>query len=152
MPDPFTFDSASPRFELPFLFVGQAQKEAWVNEAHARIDALLHCAVEGTLAGPPAAPSDGQAWIVAPGATGAWVGKDGMVATRQGDNWIYIPASEGMRVFDRSTRQERLFTTAWQNPVAPATPTGGTTIDVEARAAIAQLIAALRVSGLFPET
>ena len=75
-----------------------------------------------------------------------------MVAARQGDNWIYIPAREGMRVFDQSIRQERLFTTAWQNPVAPTAPTGGTTIDAEARTAIVQLIAALRVSGLFPET
>jgi hypothetical protein len=134
------------------LFVGQAQKEAWVNEAHARIDALLHCTIEGVRADPPAAPNDGEAWIVAAGATGAWASKDGMIATRQGDNWILIPAREGMRVLDLSTRQELLFSAVWQAPVPPVAPTGGATIDVEARAAIAQLIAALRVSGVFPET
>ena len=152
MPDPFTFDSTSPRFDLPFLFVGQAQKEAWVNEAFARIDGLLHCSIEGESAVPPASPVDGEAWLVATGATGDWAGKDTMIATRQADNWLFIASREGLRVFDRSTRQERLFTTIWQSPTAPPAPSGGAVIDVEARAALAQLIQALRVSAVFPET
>ena len=152
MPDPFTFDSTSPRFDLPFLFVGQSQKEAWVNEAFARIDGLLHSSIEGERADPPASPVDGEAWLVAAGAIGAWAGKDAMIATRQADNWLFIAGREGLRVFDRSTRQERLFTTTWQYPTAPLDPSGGSVIDVEARAALSQLILALRVSGVFPET
>jgi hypothetical protein len=151
MPDPETFESTSPRFDLPFLFAGQTQKEAWVNEALARIDALLHCAINGERADPPSAPQDGETWLVASGATGEWLGRDGTIAARQAGNWLFIVATEGMRVFDRSIRQERLFTSAWQSPAAPMEPTGGSVVDAEARAVLSDLILALRASGLFPE-
>jgi hypothetical protein len=150
MPDPFSFDSTSPRFELPLLFVGQAQKEAWVNEALARVDTLLHCAIESERADPPASPANGEAWLVAAGATGAWLGKDAMIAARQSDNWLFFSGSDGMRIFDRSTGQERLFAAGWQSPTAPMAPSGGSVVDAEARAALAELILALRVCGVFP--
>ena len=121
-----------------------------MNEAFARIDALLHCSVEGERADPPASPFEGEAWIVAPGATGAWAGKDAMIATRQADNWLFVAGMEGLRLFDRSTRQERLFTTAWQAPAVPTEPSGGSVVDAEARAVLAELILALRISGVFP--
>ena len=34
MTDPLIFPSATPRYSLPQLFAGQAQKEATVNAAH----------------------------------------------------------------------------------------------------------------------
>jgi hypothetical protein len=74
-----------------------------------------------------------------------------MIATRQGANWLFIAPRDGMRVLDRTIRQERLFSTSWQSPTIPAEPIGGSVVDVQARAAFAQLIAALRVSGVFPE-
>lgn len=151
MPDPFIFDSTSPRFDLPFLFVGQAQKEAWVNEAFARIDSLLHCSIEGERADPPTSPANGESWLVASGASGAWAGKEAMIATRQADNWLFLPAREGMRIFDRSIAHERRFTSYWQIPAVPLEPSGGSVVDLEARAALSELILALRVSGVFPE-
>jgi hypothetical protein len=150
MPDPFIFDSTSPRFGLPFLIPGQAQKEAWVNEAVARADALLHCATEGIRADPPSSPTDGETWIIASGATGTWAGKDAMLAARQGSNWLYFEPRDGMRVYDRATGQEWIFSTTWQAATAPAEPSGGAVVDSEARAAISQLIAELRIAGVFP--
>ena len=133
------------------MFAGQAQKEAWVNEAYSRIDALLHCAVEGERADPPASPIEGEAWIVGTAATEGWAGREAAVATWQSGNWLFLAAREGMRVFDRSSQQERLFTTSWQAPTTPLEPSGGSVVDVEARVAISELISALRVCGIFSE-
>lgn len=152
MSDPLTFDSATPRLALPLLFVGQAQKEAFVNEALSLVDGLLHCAVEAVLNTPPPAPLDGQAWLVGASPTGAWSGRAGHLALRQGGNWLFAPPRDGMRVLDRSTGQDRRYHDEWLAPAVPAAPTGGTTIDAEARTAIAGIIACLREAGLLPQS
>lgn len=121
-----------------------------MNEAHALTDALLHCAIEAELLAPPATPNDGENWVVGTGATGDWVGQDGTIACRQSGNWIFVAPQDGTRILNRSTGQEWLYLGGWQAPSAPATPTGGTTIDAEARTAITDLITALRASGVFP--
>ena len=126
MSDPFLFDTTCPRFGLPLLFAGQAQKEAFVNEAHSLADALMHCAIEGIAAAPPVTPADGENWLVATG--------------------------DGLRVLNRATGQDLRFRASWQTPAAPIAPTGGTTIDTQARAAIVELIAALRQAGVLPES
>lgn len=150
MPDPMTFDSTSPRFALPLLFAGQAQKEAFVNEAHALADALLHCAIEGQAAAPPATPVEGTNWLVAAAPTGAWAGQQGKLACRQAGNWLFVAPRDGMRLLDRSTGQEKHYFAGWKVPVAPAAVTGGSTIDAQARQAIADLVAELRIAGVFP--
>ena len=150
MPDPLTFDSTSPRYSLPLLFAGQAQKEAFVNEAHALTDALLHCAIEGEAAAPPATPVEGTNWLVAASPTGAWAGQQGKLACRQSGNWLFVAPRDGTRLLDRSSGQEKRYFVGWQVPAAPATITGGSTIDAEARAAVATLVVALRVAGIFP--
>lgn len=150
MSDPITFDTTSPRFGLPLLFVGQSQKEAFVNEALSFTDALLHCAIEGVASAPPGSPVDGTNWLVGTSATGAWAGHEGKIACRQAGNWLFVAASDGMRVLDRSTGQERFYRAGWEVPAVPATPSGGSTVDAEARTTITELIAALRQAGIFP--
>ena len=152
MSDPFLFDTASPRFGLPLLFAGQAQKEVFVNEAHALADALLHAAIEGEAAAPPAIPVDGQNWLVGASATGDWAGQDGMLACRQGGNWLFVTPRDGMRLLDRTTGQERRFFGTWKIAEEAGEPTGGLTVDAEARVAISQLIVALKVAGIYPES
>lgn len=150
MPDPLSFTSASPRFSLPFLFAGQAQKEFTVNEAHALTDALMHCAIEGEAATPPASPADGQNWLVAPSANGDWAGQTGKLACRQAGNWLFVTPRDGMLVLNRTTGQQMRHLGGWQVAAAPASPAGGTTIDAEARSAIVALIGALRTAGVLP--
>lgn len=150
MPDPIVFDSISPRYALPLLFAGQSQKEAFVNEAHALTDALIHCAIEGTAATPPGSPVEGSNWLVGASPTGAWSGQAGKIACRQAGNWLFVTPQDGMRLLDKSNGQERRYAAGWQAPSVPAAPSGGSTIDAEARAAIAALVAALRTAGVFP--
>lgn len=152
MSDPVTFDNTSPRFGLPLLYVGQSQKETFVNEALSRIDALLCCAVEGEAASPPAAPVDGSCWLLAGTPDGAWAGQaSGAIACYQGGQWLFVPACDGMRLFNKGSGQDlRRVSGQWAAPASPALPSGGTTVDTEARAALAQLVQALVVAGLFP--
>ncbi|MEO6041801.1 MAG: DUF2793 domain-containing protein [Croceibacterium sp.] len=152
MPDPVTFTSASARFGLPFLFAGQSQKEFSVNEAHALVDALLHCAIEGERAAPPTAPVDGECWLIGSAASGAWTGKTGQLACRQTGTWLYVPPREGLRVTDKSTGQVLCYRGGWQRPARPAVPTGGASVDSEARTAIAQLVTALIAGGILAES
>ena len=145
---PLEFAARSTRNDLPFLFVAQAQKEATVNEALARIDALLRPLVEGESDAPPPEPADGAGWIVGADAQGEWTGREGALAFHIAGSWIYAQPSEGTVVFDRALGGLRHWHNGWQAMALPAIPTGGAVIDTQARAAIEELIAQLRAFGL----
>lgn len=149
MSDPLTFDTATPRYAIPLLFAGQAQKEFYVNEAHALTDALLHCAIEGVSDTPPGTPADGMNWLVGTTPSGAWAGQAGKLACRQLGNWLFATPSDGLEVLDRSTGQTIRFFGGWIAPETPALPSGGATVDTEMRAAFAALITALEEAGIF---
>lgn len=148
MPDPITFTSTSPRYQLPLLFTGQSQKEFFVNEAHALLDALLHPAVEGEADDPPASPAPGECWLVGAAPTGAWANHAGTLASFQAGTWLFAAPRSGLRVLDKAAAQEIRFDGGWQRAVTPASPTGGPTVDNEARTAIAELIEALVTAGI----
>ena len=134
---------------LPLLFAGQSQKEVFVNEAHALTDALLHCAIESELNTPPASPSDGANWLVGIAPTGAWLGMAGKIACRQSGNWLFVAPRDGLRILNRATGQEIRFLTTWRVPLKPAEPTGGATVDTQARGAIHNLMESLELAGIF---
>ncbi len=156
------------RFDLPFILPGQAQKELYHNEALAALDGLIHVAVEGSAATPPAEPGDGECWIVAAGAGGAWDGRDTNLALRTAGGWRFVVPTAGMSLWDKEAGLHRRWTgTAWSDgklaaagllvegqqvvggrgPEVPS-PSGGTTIDLEARAAIDAIIVTLKSHGL----
>lgn len=148
MTDPTSFASITARFNLPLLHAGQAQKEVTVNESLFLLDALAHTAVEGEAATPPETPENGQIWLVAASATDAFSGHDHDVAVWSEGGWRFLAPHEGMRVFDRAQQCFRLFAEVWRSIAAPALPTGGGTIDAEARIFIADLVQSLRECGL----
>jgi hypothetical protein len=150
MTDPISFTSASARHGLPFLFAGQAQKEFYVNEAHALVDMLLHPAVEGETNTPPANPAGGECWLVGATPTGAWAGSAGNLACYQGGTWQFSAPRNGMSVLVLSTGQTMRYLDGWQIAQSVAVPNGGTTVDQQAREAIAGLISAMSAAGILP--
>lgn len=152
MPDPISFTSASARYGLPLLFAGQAQKEFFVNQAHALIDTLLHPAIEGEADNPPAAPEEGESWLVGAAPGGAWAERAGCLASFQAGAWVFADPRDGLRVFDRGAGQDIRYRGGWQRAATPPVPTGGGTVDSEARTAIAALITALIAGGILEGT
>lgn len=150
MTEPIAFDARSARHALPLLVAGQAQKEFFVNEAFARIDALLHPAIEGEATEPPGSPAPGECWLVAAPASGAWALREDELASWDGTQWTFCAPCEGMLLFDRSTGARIVFRGGWQRISRPAAPAGGAVVDAEARAAIAAVSDMLATLGLIP--
>jgi len=81
----------TPRLALPFILPGQAQKEAFHNEALALVDAALHVCVAGDPGDAiPPDPAPGESWIVGPDPAGAWAGKANQLATWSDGGWRFI--------------------------------------------------------------
>ena len=157
------------RFALPLILPGQAQKEAFHNEALALLDAAIHACVAGApMDEPPADPTPGESWIVDSGAVGAWAGKAGNLATWTAGGWRFTMPVPGMTVWNIDAGYRLHWSgTAWsegewpvstlvidgQQVVGPRletvpSPSGGTIIDTEARGAVEAIIVALRTHGL----
>jgi hypothetical protein len=160
---------ATPRFGLPYILPGQAQKELFHNEALLLVDAALQAAVEGAPSNvPPMSPEVGQCWLIGATPVGDWTGHPHALAIRSAGGWRYLAPVVGMRAWDKAQDVERRWTgTDWnagrlsgsaltingQQVVGPraasiASPSGGTIIDAEARAAIAAVLVALKSHGL----
>jgi hypothetical protein len=150
MTDALVFSASSPRLGLPLLYAGQAQKEAFVNEANARLDASVHCAIEGSAATPPAAPVEGSSWLVTAPASGDWAGQEGSIAARQSGNWLFLLPFDGLQLFNRATQQFAHYAGGWKVAPGVPLPQDGTVIDQEARSTLANLVAALQTAGILP--
>jgi len=159
----------TPRFALPLLAAGQAQKEQAHNEALVALEVLAQPVVR-TLGdnAPPAAPAPGESWIVGAAPGGGWAGQAGALATWTEGGWRFLPAVDGMAVWvlaqgvaaRRIEGAWRVGTVAAQRVTVGgvqvvgarqpgvAAPAGGATVDAQARAAIGQILAALAAHGL----
>lgn len=161
--------SETARWALPLLAAGQAQKEMTHNEALAVLDLLVQPVVVMVGANtPPVAPVAGQCWAVGTAPTGAWNGKAGSLAGWTAGGWRFAAGREGMTVWNLDGGTPAAFVGGeWRagrsvagelwiggqrvvgargQPILAAT--GGSVVDVEARAAIERIIAALVAHGL----
>ena len=89
---------ATPKFSLPYLQSGQAQKHVTHNEALNLIDALLPgVVVSASTTSAPGSPAEGEAYIVPTGGVFGSV-TVGEMAVYSGGEWVEILASFGNRV------------------------------------------------------
>jgi hypothetical protein len=130
---------------------------------------VVAAAVEGLpLASPPAAPAIGSCYIVAGGPSGAWAGHAKQLAAYTSGGWRFVAPPDGLNAYVRSSGGTTVYHDgAWeigslkgsqvlvdgQKVLGPrsasiAAPAGGATTDAEARAAIGQILAAMRTHGL----
>jgi len=161
-------EDQTPRFALPVLHIGQAAKEQTHNEALALIDLALCAVVEDIgVDVPPDEPQPGQCWIVGDAPTGAWAGSARAIAGWTDGGWRFVAARTGLSAWCSALGVQVTFHDRWEKGVVRAArvviggeqvvasrqaavpaPTGGGVVDVEARAAITSVIAALRTHGL----
>lgn len=134
------------------MLAGQAQKETTVNEALVAIDILLSGSVEGVASAPPPAPTAGMSWIVGTAPAGIFAGNTDKIAGWTEGGWRFIQPVAGMQTFDRGAGTFRRYSTGWEMTAAPNVPTGGSIVDVEARACLVALVTALKQIGAFSST
>ncbi len=114
-----------------------------MNEALCLLDALNARSVVAAQSAPPAGAAEGACYRVTAPATGAWTGKENRIAVRLGSDWRFIAPAEGMLLFDRAAGRLMIYRTQWQSAAVVASPSGGSVVDTEARAALAALMTAL---------
>ena len=91
--------ATTSHLEITLLEQSQAQKEITINEAFARIDAVLNSGViDRDLATPPGSPASGDVYIVAGSPTGAWSGQAGKIAYYD-QLWRFVTPREGMMLW-----------------------------------------------------
>ena len=161
------------RLALPQLQPGQAQKETTHNEALAILDIAVQPSVLALGATvPPANPQPGDSWVLGATPIGEWVGHAFALAGWTAGGWRFVAPYEGMMVWDIGERQVARFGAgSWASGIIsgskikiggvtvvgarraaianpPATPSGSTLADAEARSAIGAILDALRGHGL----
>lgn len=67
---------------------------------------------------------------------------------RVGGAWHFVPPQEGMLLFERAAGHQLVFRSTWTRAVAPDVPTGGVSVDTEAREPIDALIQSLLALGV----
>ncbi|WP_420959845.1 DUF2793 domain-containing protein [Brucella sp. IR073] len=86
----------TPNLAMPYILPSQAQKHVTHNEALQLLDAVVQLSVlDRHLTAPPAAPLEGARFIVASGASGAWAGQAGKIASYVDAAWNFYAPMEG---------------------------------------------------------
>lgn len=115
---------------ITLLEQSQAQKEMTINEALARIDAMLNCGViDRNLNTPPGSPSHGDVYIVGASPTGAWSGKAAAIAYFD-QIWRFVEPYEGVTLWVNDEDLHVVYNgSAWQVVSSGGGGGGGTSTD-----------------------
>ena len=109
--------SNSTRLALPFIDGAQSQKHVTHNEALVALDALVHLAVKARdVAAPPAAPAEGDRYLVPTGASGDFAGHVDAVAAFDDGAWAFLSPRAGWRAYVETEDTFLLFDgVAWKD-------------------------------------
>ncbi len=109
--------SDSTHLSLPLLSADQAQKHVTHNEALILLDHMVQLAViSREIATPPGVPAEGDRYLIAASATGAWAEHDGELGFYQDGVWRFAEPQAGWRLW--SMAEERFFVfdgTLWRD-------------------------------------
>jgi hypothetical protein len=130
----------TPNLALPLIAAAQAQKHVTHNEALLALDSLAQIAAIDEATAPPPTPAEGERRLVGAGATGAFAGRDGQLATRQDGVWTFRTPRAGWLCW--LVAGERLLVhdgTTWRDAPARSAQTFGVqaTADAVNRLAVA---------------
>lgn len=86
----------TPILSLPYIQPSQAQKHVTHNEALRTLDFITQLAViSRVLTSPPGSPGNGDRYVVATGATGAWAGQVANIAIWTDSSWNFVTPLSG---------------------------------------------------------
>ncbi|OUS06138.1 hypothetical protein A9Q96_10270 [Rhodobacterales bacterium 52_120_T64] len=98
------------QFGLPLLQAAQAQKHVTVNEALARLDAVVQMRVKADDWEIPSANSvEGEAHVVGPIASNEWAGQSGKVAIVSNGGWVFLTPKIGWRAWNEVLGAEIVY-------------------------------------------
>lgn len=133
------------------------------------LDAVVAAAVEELpQAAPPASPTVGSGYIVGSSPSGDWAGHADQLAAYTSGGWRFVVPTDGMSAMVRTSGDMAVYRNgSWEigklrgsevivdgqkvvgaRGTTIASPAGGATADTEARAAIGEILAAMRGHGL----
>lgn len=155
------------RLGLPLIAAGQSQKDVTHNEAVLALDRMVALAVVSrTQMSPPVAAAAGEIQIVPPGGESDWGQPAGSLMQWQGAGWQVQAPRDGQLALLQDEAVLLVHNQGWQalfpvsglliggrsvlaaTPVSVAPPTGGTTVDMEARAVLSALLSTLVQQGI----
>lgn len=88
--------ATTPNLSLELIAANQNQKHVTANASFRQLDALVQLAViDRGLTAPPGSPADGDRYLVASSATGAWAGWDLNIAAYQDGAWTRLVPRDG---------------------------------------------------------
>lgn len=90
----------SYNLSMPLMMPAQAQKHITHNEALMVLDALVQLSViSKSQSSPPAAPSNGDRYIVPVGAASQWKGPENSIASFSNNGWVFYTPQAGWLVW-----------------------------------------------------
>lgn len=112
--------TSTARLGLPLIAASQSQKEVSHNEALAKLDTLAHLTIlDRDLSAPPGSPSEGEAYLVGGGASGAWAGQGGNIAAYADGAWSFYAPFLGLLAFIADEETLAVYTALGWRDYAP---------------------------------